>query len=302
LRSRWAADGCGSDSQNGNLGQITIDSAGNIYAADRAIINGFDHARVSKGTPPALPTQPNITSITILPAVNSTYCWSAFTPQGEHYSGAYGAAVDTSTGLIYVSALLSGRLSVLAPSGAATVLGALVPSPVELSVSTTTHIFIVGSLDVGPVKVVSPYGGSDWTAIDGNYSCFATAVDNASETVYAANTGANQVRIIPMAEQGPCLRAAGRLAFWTASLWQQGLIPPAVSHLLSRGAIPTFMWPTAVITGFEISHVAAGTVTDPRGLGPNTAWTEPGMRRAFWLPLAARSGLMATFISPIRTH
>jgi hypothetical protein len=212
-RVAGAAAGCLSNAYNGNLGQITMDNAGNIYTADRGSINAADHARVSKGTPPAAGTQPYITSINLLNAVNAEYCWSEFTEQGGAYQGAYGAAVDTSTGMIYVSALLSGKLSSLTPSGTATVLGALVPSPVELSVSTTTHNLYVGSLSSGVIKVSPPYSKDHWIPIDGTYSCFATAVDSATETVYAANTGGHVIRIIRGAGPGAVLAGSGTAGF-----------------------------------------------------------------------------------------
>jgi len=50
-----ATEGCGAAARNGNLGQITIDSAGHIYTGDRAQPSG-SFAHIMKGTPPGSTT------------------------------------------------------------------------------------------------------------------------------------------------------------------------------------------------------------------------------------------------------
>ena len=60
-----AVDGCGATSSFGQLGELTVDSSGNIWAGDRG--QGSAAARVIKGTPPAGATPLAITSISIPP-------------------------------------------------------------------------------------------------------------------------------------------------------------------------------------------------------------------------------------------
>src|SRR2546428_60413 len=98
-----------------------------------------------------------ITSATVAGA--QTYCWTNFASGGS-FSGAYGATVD-SDGTIYAAALSSGSLMKITPAGVVTVLGASVPAPVELVVSTNTHNLYVSSLSTRIVKIVPPYEAGD---------------------------------------------------------------------------------------------------------------------------------------------
>jgi len=136
-----------------------------------------------------------------------TYCWTNFA-SGADFAGAYGATVD-SDGNIYTASLGSGKLARITSAGVVTILGASVPAPIEIVVSTNTHNLYVSSLSAGVVKVVPPYGAGNTSQIDGSYQSFACAVDSATETVYASDTGNNQIRIIPNGGAGSVLAGSG---------------------------------------------------------------------------------------------
>ncbi|HXJ56516.1 MAG TPA: hypothetical protein VNU68_07635 [Verrucomicrobiae bacterium] len=65
-----ATEGVGSASLNGNIAQVAVDSAGNLYTADRDLAPG-SHARVNKGSLPGAPTAPRITRISLPPSPGS---------------------------------------------------------------------------------------------------------------------------------------------------------------------------------------------------------------------------------------
>src|SRR6185503_14258063 len=135
------------------------------------------------------------------------YCWTNFAT-GAPFAGAYGATVD-SDGTIYAAALTSQQLTKITPSGVVTILGAAVPNPVELVISTTTHNLYVGSNGGGVYKVVPPYGAGNVTQIDSGYTCFGLGVDSASETIYAGDRGGNTIRVMPSSGPGTVLAGTG---------------------------------------------------------------------------------------------
>jgi hypothetical protein len=195
-----ATEGCGADALNGNLGQITIDSAGNIYTADRAsAANSFAH--VMKGTPPPPGTPPNITDIKFIFVAGGTeYCWTNFagsltsdgcadgTGSGATFSQLYGIDINGAGNTLFVADRSCNKIrAITVPGGAVTtVYNSAAGALVELVVNKVNgNIYFPDISDNTIKRLVPPYSASPVTIATGIVA-FGLGIDSAADTLYVS--------------------------------------------------------------------------------------------------------------------
>jgi hypothetical protein len=159
-----------------------------------------------------------------------------------------------------------------------------------LSVSTTTHNLYVGSDNAGVYKVVPPYGAGNVTQIDSAFSTFGTAVDSASETVYAAAQAGNVIRIIPNGGAAANLAGSGIPGFLDGTLSLAQFDSPCGVAVVVSGGNTNIYVADRNNHAIRWINVASNSVTTLAGNGVLGCTDDTGLNAQFNQPTGCTIG------------
>jgi sugar lactone lactonase YvrE len=303
-----AQDGCATNTRNGFLGQVAVDSAGNVYTADRGDQGGAPgaHARVSKGTPPAAAISLVITSISRpdAPGTPAQYCWTNYagslTADGcvdgvgnaARFSQIYGIDINGAGDTLFVADRTCGKISKVTVPGAQATTLASGFSLVMLVVNKVNGNVYFPDLNDGAIKKLEPPNYDTATVVAagpgfGN----GLAVDSQADTVYASKTGENQIYKIENAGSATPGAATLFAGIGTnpegteadGTLLGCSLSRPMGGWVVGTGSTATLYWATRVpgrirkidITGDSVTTVAGSSAGRNDGTGTTAQFDQP---------------------------
>ena len=178
------ADGSGSAALFGNLGAVAVDSLGNLYAADR-------NSRVSKGTPPSVPSGYAFTNFAGLPGVMGDVDGPTGT---SRLNGTYGADCDNA-GNIFIADRLNNKIKKITPGGVVTTLSVSgFNAPTHVLVNRSNLNLYVADQGNGLIKKLTPPYTSATTIATIN--AIGIGVDSTRDLVYASDLNNNTIKKI----------------------------------------------------------------------------------------------------------
>jgi hypothetical protein len=281
-----ATEGCGADALNGNLGQITIDSTGHIYTADRAsAANSFAH--VMKGTAEAV-TQPNITKISFQTVVTGTdYCWTNF---AGGFSSPYGADTDSANN-IYVADRGAGVVRKVLPNGSVSTLNALTGDLVEIVVNKVNGNIYYPSLGPGELKKsVPPYTSITTHASFTASSVIGLGVDSAADIVYVSDMGTHQIFRVDSTGAKTVLAGSGTAGFGNDTLTAATFRNPAGIAVVGTGTNAILYVADRENHAIRKIDIAANAVTTLAGSGSAGCVDATGTEAQFFAPTGVTLG------------